>query len=125
MLIFNNVFDELNDFFYGQGGYKSFPVDMVEIEKGFKIIAEMPGVLKEDIQMSFEDGVLTIEADRKKDVNEKYLINERETTHLKRSISFGEIHEDSIQAKLENGLLVVTILTKIPEEKPKRKIIIE
>ncbi|MDE6242221.1 MAG: Hsp20 family protein [Anaeroplasmataceae bacterium] len=125
MLIFNNVFDELNDFFYGQGGYKSFPVDMVEIENGFKVIAEMPGVEKKDVQMSFEDGVLTIEADRKKDENEKYLINERETTHLKRSISFGEIHEDSIQAKLENGLLIVTILTKKPEDKPKRKIIIE
>ncbi|MDE6408115.1 MAG: Hsp20 family protein [Anaeroplasmataceae bacterium] len=125
MLIFNNVFDELNDFFYGQGGYKSFPVDMVEIENGFKVIAEMPGVQKADVQMSFEDGVLTIEADRKKNEDEKYLINERDTTHLKRSISFGDIHEDSIQAKLENGLLIVTILTKKPEEKVKRKIIIE
>ncbi|MCM1131570.1 MAG: Hsp20 family protein [Roseburia sp.] len=125
MLIFNNVFDELNNFFYGEGGYKSFPVDMVEIKNGFKIIAEMPGIQKEDIQMNFEDGILTIEADRKKDENEKYLINERDTTHLKRSISFGEIHEDSIEAKLENGLLTITILTKAPEEKPKRKIIIE
>lgn len=125
MLIFNNVFDELNDFFYGQGGYKSFPVDMVEIKNGFKVIAEMPGIQKEDIQMNFEKGILTIEADRKKDEKEKYLINERDTTHLKRSISFGEIHEDSIQAKLENGLLTITILTKVPEEKPKRKIIIE
>ncbi|MDE6660382.1 MAG: Hsp20 family protein [Anaeroplasmataceae bacterium] len=125
MLIFNNVFDELNDFFYGHGGYKSFPVDMIEIENGFKVIAEMPGVQKEDVQMSFEDGVLTIEADRKKDEKEKYLINERETTHLKRSITFGDIYEDTIQAKLENGLLIVTILTKKPEEKPKRKIIIE
>ena len=125
MLIFNDVFDELNNFFYGQGGYKSFPVDMIEIENGFKVIAEMPGVQKEDVHMNFEDGVLTIEADRKKDENEKYLINERETTHLKRSISFGDIHEDTIQAKLENGLLIVTILTKKPEEKPKRKIIIE
>lgn len=125
MLIFNNVFDELNNFFYGQGGYKSFPVDMIEIENGFKVIAEMPGVQKEDVQMNFEDGVLTIEADRKKDDTVQYLINERETTHLKRSISFGDIHEDKIQAKLENGLLIVTILTKKPEEKPKRKIIIE
>ena len=44
MFIFDNVFDELNNFFYGQGGYKSFPVDMVELPNGFQIIAEMPGV---------------------------------------------------------------------------------
>ncbi|MDE7264169.1 MAG: Hsp20 family protein [Anaeroplasmataceae bacterium] len=125
MLIFNEVFDELNNFFYGQGGYKGFPVDLVEIENGFQVIAEVPGVAKEDIQMNFEDGVLTIEADRKKNAEAKYLINERDVTHLKRSINFGEIHEDSIQAKLENGLLIVTIKTKAPEEKPKKTITIE
>ena len=125
MLIFNEVFDELNNFFYGQGGYKSFPVDLIEIKNGFQVIAEMPGVVKEDIQLNFEDGVLTIEADRKKDADAKYLINERDTTHLKRSINFGDISEDTINAKMDNGLLIVTILTKLPEEKPKKTIVIE
>lgn len=125
MLVLNNVFDELNNFFFGQGGYKSFPVDLVEIENGYQVIAEMPGVQKDDIKISFEDGVLTIEADRSKDENAKYLINERDVLHLKRSLSFGEINEDSINAKLENGLLFVTIKTKEPEEKPKKTIIIE
>ncbi|MDE6584667.1 MAG: Hsp20 family protein [Anaeroplasmataceae bacterium] len=125
MLIFNEVFDELNNFFYGQGGYKSFPVDLIEIKNGFQVIAEMPGVVKEDIQLNFEDGVLTIEADRKKDADAKYLINERDTTHLKRSINFGDISEDTINAKMNNGLLIVTILPKLPEEKPKKTIVIE
>ncbi len=125
MLIFNNFFDELNNFFYGQGGYKSFPVDLIEIENGFQVVAEMPGVLKEDVKISFESGELTIEADRKKDADAKYLINERDVLHLKRTISFGEINEDSINAKMENGLLYVTIKTKVPEEKPKKTIIIE
>ncbi|MDE5714624.1 MAG: Hsp20 family protein [Anaeroplasmataceae bacterium] len=121
----NSVFNELNNMFYGQGGYKSFPLDLVEIKDGFTVIAELPGVNKEDIQMSFEDGILTIEADRKKDADAKYLINERDVMHLKRSINFGDIHEDTISAKLENGLLTVTIMTKVPEEKPKRSISIE
>ena len=125
MLIFNSFFEDLNTLFYGQGGYKSFPVDMIEIENGFQVIAEMPGVLKEDVKMSFEDGALTIEADRKKDADAKYLINEREVLRLKRTINFGEINEDSINAKMENGLLYVTIKTKAPEEKPKKTIIIE
>ncbi len=125
MLIFDNVIDELNDFFYGQGGYKGFPVDLIEINNGFKVIAEMPGVLKEDIKIDFEEGILTIEADKKKSAEEKYLINERTITHLKRKINLGDINEDSIAAKLENGLLTVTILTKAFEEKPKKNIIIE
>lgn len=125
MYILNEVFDELNNFFYGNGGYKSFPVDLVEIDNGYLVTAELPGVLKEDIKINFEDGVLTIEADRKKDMDAKYLINERDTYHLQRSISFGEINEDTISAKLENGLLYVTIMTKVPEEKPKKNIIIE
>ena len=45
--------------------------------------------------------------------------------NLKRSISFGEIDEESISAKLENGLLIVTIRTKAPEEKQKKLITIE
>lgn len=125
MFIFDNVFDELNNFFYGQGGYKSFPVDMVELPNGFQIIAEMPGVEKENIHMNYEDGILTIEADRKKDDKVKYLISERDVTHLKRSINFGDVKEESITAKLENGLLKITLLTKAPEEKPKRTIVIE
>lgn len=125
MYNFDNVFDELNNIFYGQGGYRSFPLDLMEIENGFVVIAEMPGVNKEDVKMNFEDGILTIEADRKKDEHARYLINERDMMHLKRSVNFGDIDEESITAKLENGLLMITIKTKVPEEKPKKTIIIE
>ena len=45
--------------------------------------------------------------------------------HLKRNINFGDIHEDKMEAKLENGLLQIKIMTKVPEEKPKRTITIE
>lgn len=125
MYYINKMFEDLNQIFYGQGGYKSFPLDLVEIENGYMVIAEMPGVEKQDIHMNFEDGILTIEADRKKDDKATYLINERDVMHLKRSVNFGDINEDSISAKLENGLLKITILTKDPEEKPKKSIIIE
>lgn len=125
MNYFDRVFSELNNMFYGEGGYKNFPLDLIEVENGFLVIAELPGVKKEDIKMTFESGILTIEADRKKDETAKYLINERDTMHLKRNINFGDIHEDKIEAKLENGLLQIKIMTKVPEEKPKRTITIE
>lgn len=125
MYTLDKVFDDFNRIFYGQGGYRSFPLDLIEIENGFVVIAEMPGVDKKDIKMNFEDGILTIEADRKKDEKAKYLLSERDTMHLKRSVQFGDIDEESITAKLENGLLMITIKTKAPEEKPKKTITIE
>lgn len=125
MYTLDKVFDDFNRIFYGQGGYRSFPLDLIEIENGFVVIAEMPGVDKKDIKMNFEDGILTIEADRKKDEKAKYLLSERDTMHLKRSVQFGDIDEESITAKLDSGLLTITIKTKAPEEKPKKTITIE
>lgn len=125
MYIFNNVFDELNNIFYGKGGYKSFPLDLIEVDNGFVVIAELPGVEKENVSVSFEDGILTIEASRTKDKDAKYLINERDMMHLKRTVTFGDINEDSITGKLENGLLTIMLKTKTPEEKPKKQIVVE
>lgn len=125
MYIFNNVFDELNNIFYGKGGYKSFPLDLIEVDNGFVVIAELPGVEKENVSVSFEEGILTIEASRTKDKDAKYLINERDMMHLKRTVTFGDINEDSITGKLENGLLTIMIKTKTPEEKPKKQIVVE
>ena len=121
----DRVFDDLADMFYGKGGYRNFPLDLVEVPNGYVVTAELPGVNKEDVKIAFADGILTIEASRTKDPKAKYLINERDVMNLKRSISFGEIDEESISAKLENGLLIVTIRTKAPEEKQKKLITIE
>lgn len=125
MTSLEKVFNELDNMFYGNGGYRSFPLDLSEIENGYLVVAEMPGVTKENVKIEFEDGILTISAKKSKDEHATYLINERDTLPLKRSISFGDIDEDTITAKMENGLLMVTIKTKVAEEKPKRTIEIE
>ena len=86
-----SLVNEFNNMFY-DGGYKGFPLDVIEEDNGFKVIAEIPGVKKEDIQIEFEDGVLAISATMPKfDKNTKYLIHERRNQKLRRTINFGEI----------------------------------
>ena len=119
-----SLVNEFNNMFY-DGGYKGFPVDVIETENGYKVVAEIPGVKKEDIQIEFEDGVLSISANMPKiDTNTKYLIHERRNQKLRRTINFGDIDEDTIKANYENVLLMVDINIK-KEEKVKKTIEIQ
>lgn len=124
----NNIYslmNELTNMFNYDGGYKSFPIDVVEVKNGYKVYAEMPGVSKENIHISFEDGELTIEADPISYKDITYLIHERNSMKLKRVIRFGEIYEDGLSAKFDNGILEVLIQVKEPEEKKAKVIPIE
>ena len=119
-----SLMNEFNNMFY-DGGYKGFPIDVIETENGYRVVAEIPGVKKEDIKLEFEDGVLTLSAHMPKvDHNTKYLIHERSNQKLRRTINFGDIKEDEIKASYENGLLLVDITTK-KEEKTKKTIEIQ
>lgn len=127
MIMRNDLYslvNELNNMFY-DGGYKSFPIDVLETKDGFQVEAEMPGMTKENIKLTFEDGDLTIEATPNVVKDRKYVVHERNVMKLRRTISFGDIDEDNISAKFDNGILIVNITIKQPETKPKKNIVIE
>lgn len=117
------MLEEFNSALYEDEKTRSFPIDLVEIENGYRLDAELPGVEKESIDISFEDGYLTITA-KKNQEEGKYLFSERYYGNLKRVIYFGNIKEDKISAKLDNGILSVTITLK-KEEITKKNIVIE
>jgi HSP20 family protein len=115
----NELYDFINDFnnVYFDGGYRGFPVDVIEEKNGYKVIASMPGMKKENIQASFKDGILEIKARFDKETLEKnkekkYLIHERSYQKMQRSINFGDINVEDFEAKYENGILQITITTK-------------
>lgn len=127
MIMRNDLYslvNELNNMFY-DGGYKSFPIDVVEVTNGFEVEAEMPGMTKDNIKITFEDGDLTIEATPNVVKDRKYVVHERNTMKLRRTISFGDIDEDKISAKFENGVLIVNVTVKQPQTKPAKTIAIE
>ena len=85
----------------------------------------MPGVKKEDIDLSLEDGILTIKTKNQNKPNDKkFLIHERNNMRLERSVNFGDIEVDDIKAKMEDGLLNISIKLK-EKENTKKDITIE
>jgi HSP20 family protein len=80
----------------------------------------LPGVKKEDITLVCEKGILTISAkaqDVKDDEEGRYIRKERAEGELGRRFALEDIEEESISAKLENGILYVTLPKKAPQEK--------
>lgn len=88
-------------------------VEMTETEKAYKIRAELAGMDPENVEVSFEDGLLRI-AGEKKDEREEtergYRLSERSYGSFERLIELPSAAEgDKIEAKFRNGLLTVTV----------------
>lgn len=101
-------------------------VDVVTRGNDMVIKAELPGLKREDVDVSLKGGVLTISGERKEEEELKksgYLIKERRYGSFRRSMALPEgIDEDKIKASFKDGLLEVTVEgagTQV-EEGPKR-----
>ncbi len=96
--------------------------DVKENESGYELHIDLPGYKKEDVHAELKDGYLTIQAENKRDEEEKgeggkYIRRERYYGSCSRSFYVGEeITEDEIKAKFEDGILKVSVPKK--EEKP-------
>ena len=108
--------------------FKMFPrVDIADDEKSIRLIAELPGVKKENVKILLENGFLTMTGEKKNefDANEEINVfrNERLFGKFERKFELPEnINPDEIKAKFENGLLKISIDKLVPE-KPKERII--
>lgn len=99
-------------------------VDVSENENEFVVRVEIPGVRKEDVNVTVENGVLTISAESKSETEEKegerVIRQERRYGKYMRSLRLGtDIDESKVKAIHKDGVLQVT-LQKAEEVKPKR-----
>ena len=107
------------------GGTRLAPygVDIREDQDHFYVEAELPGFKKEEVDITLEDQTLTISAERKSESNEKkgeVLLNERRYTRFLRSFTLPPtVDEQTVNAKLADGVLTVT-LNKREESKPRK-----
>ena len=91
--------------------------DIKEDEKSYTIHAEIPGVKKEDIQISIDGNQVSISAEVKKEIEEKegekLLRSERYFGQAYRSFTLGQDIDDSAaQAKYTDGILELTLPKK-------------
>lgn len=102
----------------------SMPLDISETQNSFTIEAALPGVKPEDVDISFQDNVLTISGEvRQQQTNTEkanYHRVERRYGRFARSISLPtQIQADAIQAHLEHGVLRLEV-PKAEAVKPRK-----
>jgi HSP20 family protein len=98
-------------------------VDISESEAEYAIKAELPEVKKEDVKVTVEDGVLTIQGDRKQEKEEKgkkYHRIERSYGRFVRSFTLPDtVDESKVKAEYTDGVLHLH-LPKSEKAKPKQ-----
>ena len=92
-------------------------VDVAEKNGGYLVTAELPGVKKEDIQLTVDGAQITLSAEvkREKDVAEGERVLHTERVYGKVSRSFTlpqEVDESAAEAKFADGLLQLTLPKK-------------
>ncbi len=120
--------DTLDDLFRGffvrpvsfeghPSGTRTFRVDVAENDKAYILRAELPGVKKEDINVTIDGDTVAVSAEVKaeKDVKngERVLRSERYAGKLYRAFTLGQTMDDaSASAKYADGVLELTLPKK-------------
>jgi HSP20 family protein len=125
--------DEVDSFFdlpfwsnFGRAGQLftgwSPALDLYQSSDNIVAVVELPGMRKEDIEISLHDGTLTISGERKRESSggEKAERTERYVGRFRRSIALPtRVDANKVSATYEDGILKVT-LPKAEEAKPKQ-----
>ena len=137
-----NLFDDLFDFptlrelrnidrkLYGRNASNEMKTDVKEHEDHYEVDIDLPGFKKDEIQLSLENGYLTVSAAKGLEKNEetpkgRLIRQERYAGSLQRSFYVGEnLEETDISAKFENGVLSLQFPKKPEKKLPEKKTIL-
>ena len=126
---FNNSFFDVNpsDFFkdFGRQFFDQFPsqnikTDIKELDDAYEVEAELPGMDNDNIQLQFDNNILTIAGkqtveNKEQDDEGRVIQRERSYSNVSRQFSFNNIDKDNITASYNNGMLHV----KLPKSQQK------
>ncbi|MCI0896992.1 MAG: Hsp20/alpha crystallin family protein [Chloroflexi bacterium] len=91
----------------------SIPLDIVRDGDNVTVKASLPGVKPEDIDVTIEDGVLTIKADTNVEEEREdggYVVRERRAGSFHRSLRLSDhVDTDKVEPRYENGVLTITL----------------
>lgn len=88
------------------------PVDIIESEDSYTVIADLPGVEKSSIHITGSEDSISIKAIRQDSgvLSGKYILMERTKGIMSRTIKFKKfINLSKARAKYENGILIVNL----------------
>lgn len=125
----NRLFDDaFRDFGVGVGGVGagrtggSWPhIEVKETEDGYRLTAELPGIEEKDVELSLDNGVLTLRGEKRSEgQDERRGYSERYYGAFERRIQVGDVDEGRVNATFDKGVLTVD-LPRPPEAKAQAK----
>ena len=108
---------------FNKGAYPK--VNVYEYDDKIGIVAEIPGLDKNNVTVDVEDSVLTISGDKHgfDDSGGKCITRELKQSSFKRSFNLGDhLDGDNVSASFKDGMLSIAV-PKIEPEKPKKKFV--
>ena len=123
----NREFRNMDRQLYGKNAAREMKTDVHEHEDHYEVDVDLPGFKKDEITLELQNGYLTVTAAKGLDKDEttkkgKVIRKERYAGTLQRSFYVGDhLTEADIAAKLEHGVLSLSIpkaeARKVPEKK--------
>ena len=104
---------------YGKHAGNLMKTDIKESDEGYKLMIDLPGFTKDEVQVTLNDGYLTISAEKGLDKDEqekdtgRYIRRERYSGACSRSFYVGEaVTEEDIKANFQHGILTLNVPKK-------------
>jgi HSP20 family protein len=122
--LFNTYFDQPNQAGRGNGTTRRWlpPMDLVETTDHYVLRADLPGLSDDDVNVEFQDNVLTLSGERAAEHEERqegYYRLERAFGAFSRSLTLPDgVDPDAIEAHFDRGVLEIRV-PKPEQKKPK------
>ena len=120
---FDRLFDDTVDRVFGSAAASASvsrlpALDLRETDKAYSVSVDLPGVAKEDVKITIDGKRVSVETVARADAapadGERQLLRERSAVAFARSLTLPvEIDEAASTAKLENGVLSLTLAKKV------------
>lgn len=110
-----NRHDSVFDF-----GFNDFKTDLIEEDDRYILKAELPGIESDNLNIQYENDILTIECEKKECSNNNHRWQECKWGKMQRSFHLPGINSEGIEASYNKGVLTVEL--KLNEKLSKKKI---
>ena len=99
---------------YGKHSKNLMKTDVKETDHAYEVDVDLPGFQKDEIELSLENGYLTISASKgldkdQQDKQGRYIRQERYAGACSRSFYVGDVNREDVKAKYESGVLRLLI----------------
>ena len=121
---------DMDPFHGGRGALEALPaVDVTETDKAYEIVAELPGMDQNNIEVKLANGMVTIKGEKQDDKEEKkkdYYMRERSFGSFQRTFPVPDgVDTDKIDASFKKGVLTITLPKSAEAQKSEKKITVK